>query len=58
VQWDGGSEYPIHGKSSRRLPDLDLATLFSEPLKNKFKVELLAENYRKVIKVVIEFKEG
>jgi hypothetical protein len=54
AQWDG--EYPIHGKSSRRLPDLPLVTLYSEKLTNKFKVELLAENYRKVINVAIVFK--
>lgn len=57
AQWDGGSGYPIHGKSSRRLPDLALVTLFSRSLTNEFEAELLAENYRKVIKVTIEFKE-
>ena len=57
AQWDGGSEYPIHGKSSRRLPDLALVTLFSRPLTNEFEAELLAENYRNVVKVTIEFKE-
>jgi len=56
AQWDGGSEYTIHGKSTRKLPDLALVTLFSEKLTNKFKAELLAENYRKVVNVAIEFK--
>jgi hypothetical protein len=56
AQWDGGSEYPIHGKSSRRLPDLALVSLFSSKMTNKFKAELLAENYRKVVDVTIEFK--
>jgi len=57
AQWDGGSEYTIHGKSTRRIPDLPLVTLFSERPKSEFKVELLAENYRKAVKVAIEFKE-
>jgi hypothetical protein len=56
TQWDGGSTYPIHGKSSRRLPDLPLETLYSrETVTNKLQVELLAEGYRKVVKVHIEF---
>jgi hypothetical protein len=56
TQWDGGSTYPIHGKSTRRLPDLPLETLYStETVTNKLQVELLAEGYRKVVKVHIEF---
>jgi hypothetical protein len=54
TQWDGGSTYPIHGKSSRRLPNLPLVTLYSEETKtNKLRVELLAEGYRKVVKVKV-----
>ena len=57
TQWDGGSTYPIHGKSSRRLPNLPLVTLYSsEKVTNKLRVELLAEGYRKVVKVKIIFK--
>ena len=57
TQWDGGSTYPIHGKSSRRLPNLPLVTLYSrEKVTNKLRVELLAEGYRKVVKVKITFK--
>jgi hypothetical protein len=57
TQWDGGSTYPIHGKSSRRLPNLSLVTLYSsEIVTNKLQVELLAEGYRKVVKVEITFK--
>jgi hypothetical protein len=56
VQWDGGSGYPIHGKSTRRLPDIPLISLFSAEPTNEFKVELLAENYRRVVRVSIAFK--
>jgi hypothetical protein len=66
TQWDGGSTYPIHGKSTRRLPNLSIGNLYSENsttgnsygenLSNKFKVELLAEGYRKVVNVTIDFK--
>jgi hypothetical protein len=56
AQWDGGSENTIHGKSSRRLPDLALITLFSREPESKFKVELLADNYRRVVSVTISFK--
>ena len=56
TQWDGGSTYPIHGKSTRRLPNLAVGNLYSEDLNNEFKVELLAEGYRKVVNVTIDFK--
>lgn len=63
TQWDGGSTFPIHGKSSRRLPNLSLATLYSnEKVTNKLivtkklQVELLAEGYRKVVEVKITFE--
>lgn len=63
TQWDGGSTYPIHGKSSRRLPNLSLATLYSDEketnkliVTKKLQVELLAEGYRKVVKVKITFE--
>lgn len=58
AQWDGGSEYTVHGRSERRLPDLPLVTLFSKDLVSKFKVELLAENYRRVVDVAIVFDEA
>jgi hypothetical protein len=55
AQWDGGSEYTIHGKSERRLPDLALVSLFSRELTSMFKAELLAENFRKVVDIEIVF---
>jgi hypothetical protein len=58
MQWDGGSTYPIHGKSTRRLPNLSVGNLYSEDLNNEFKVELLAEGYRKIVNVTIDFKIG
>jgi len=56
MQWDGGSTYPIHGKSTRRLPNLSVGNLYSEDLNNEFEVELIAEGYRKVVNVTIDFE--
>ena len=59
TQWDGGSEYPIHGHSTRRLPNLPLVTLFStEPERPaEFKIELLADGYRKIEPITMNFTE-
>jgi hypothetical protein len=56
TQWDGG--YPIHGLSSRRLPDLPLETLYStdpERRPARFHIDLLADGYRKVQPMTIDF---
>jgi hypothetical protein len=55
TQWDGGSEYPIHGLSTRRLPNLPLVTLFSTDAEAKFDIELLADGYRKVETITMNF---
>jgi len=56
TQWDG--EYPIHGLSSRRLPDLPLVTLYStDPGRPaKFHIDLLADGYRKTEEITMNFK--
>jgi hypothetical protein len=56
TQWDGG--YPIHGLSSRRLPDLPLETLYSGDPERKsaeFQVDLLADGYRQIQPFTINF---
>lgn len=57
VQWDGGGDYSIHGKSVRKLPDLWLYRLrkvasWPDPL---IKVQLLADGYSKEISIPVEF---
>jgi hypothetical protein len=57
TQWDGG--YPIHGLSSRRLPDLPLETLYSTDPERKpveFEVDLLADGYRQIQRITLNFK--
>jgi hypothetical protein len=55
TQWDG--EYPIHGFSTRRLPNLPLATLFSSQTEQPvvFHIDLLADGYRQTEKITIHF---
>jgi hypothetical protein len=56
TQWDGG--YPIHGISSRRLPELPLETLYSTDPERKsveFQVDLLADGYRQIQPITINF---
>ena len=55
TQWDG--EHPIHGHSTRRLPNLPLVTLFSTKLGGpvKFNIELLADGYRKIVPITMNF---
>lgn len=55
TQWDGGSEYPIHGHSIRRLPNLSFVLLYGDKGQREIDVELLAEGYRTVQKIEIEF---
>lgn len=55
TQWDG--DYPIHGFSTRRLPDLPLVTLYSKYPERpaKFHIDLLADGYRKVETITMNF---
>ena len=53
MEWDGG--YPIHGHSRRRLPDLRLATLYGGEGQRKFDIELLADGYRDVQPITMNF---
>jgi hypothetical protein len=55
MRWDG--EYPIHGHSNGRLPNLPLVTLFSAERAGsaKFDIELLADGYRDVVPVTMNF---
>jgi hypothetical protein len=55
TQWDG--DYPIHGFSTRRLPDLPLVTLYSnDPGRPaKFHIDLLADGYRKTETITMNF---
>ena len=59
VQWDGGPEYSIHGKSTRKLPDLRLDNLSFDWALGipEFTVEILAEGYRKVVVVPAVFQD-
>jgi hypothetical protein len=61
VQWDGGPTYSIHGHSIRQLPELDLESVrewrsrgFPPP---ELRFELLAEGYRRVMKVPVTFTQ-
>ena len=55
TQWDG--EHPIHGFSTRRVPNLPLVTLFSSQTERPviFHIDLLADGYRKTEKITIDF---
>lgn len=57
VQWDGGPTYSIHGNSTRRLPDLQFSYLWHIPEWGKpaLTFEILAEGYRKVITLPVDF---
>jgi hypothetical protein len=57
IQWDGGSDYSIHGGSKRQLPPFYLASLAwgrdsGEP---SITIELLAENYKRTKDVPVDF---
>lgn len=58
-QWDGGGDYSIHGRSARRLPDIDLGVLFyrSEWGMPRMRIELLADGgYRRNLEVTVRFR--
>jgi hypothetical protein len=55
TQWDG--DYPIHGGTTRRLPDLHLETLFSTDITRPavFYIDLLADGYKRPVKMIMNF---
>jgi len=57
VQWDGGPWYPIHGDSTRRLPDLHLNELRILPEEGTpaFVFEILADGFRRTVTVPVRF---
>jgi hypothetical protein len=57
VQWDGGPTYSIHGRSTRRLPDLQFSHLWHRPERGKpsLTFEILADGYRKEITLPVDF---
>ena len=57
VQWDGGPWYPIHGDSTRRLPDLRLNELRIIPEEGTpaFVFEILADGFRRTVTVPVRF---
>lgn len=58
IQWDGGSDFLIHGLSMRRLPNLDLGQLrcVQNPDEASIEVEILASpDYRRRVTVPVEF---
>lgn len=57
VQWDGGANYSIHGRSTRKLPVLRMDKLYQIPGYGapSLAVELLAEGYRREITIPVDF---
>ncbi len=54
VQWDGGADYIIHGKSYRQIPDLHLEGLGGDSARITFRI--LADGYsRKEISLPVRF---
>lgn len=47
MQWDGGTEYPIHANSTRRLPDLSFDGLYRDDTGEHvaLSIQLIAEGY-------------
>jgi hypothetical protein len=60
MQWDGGTQYSIHGDSIRRLPDLSLAGLYYGLVQSKPVIlfELLAEGYRRSVEIPVILSES
>jgi hypothetical protein len=58
IQWDGSSDFLIHGHSMRRLPDLDLGRLWGVPETGKtaIEIEILASpDYRRKVSIPVQF---
>jgi hypothetical protein len=60
MQWDGGTQYSIHGDSIRRLPDLSLTGLYYNLIQSKPVIlfELLAEGYRRSVEIPVILSEA
>jgi hypothetical protein len=57
IQWDGEPAHPIHGNSTRRLPDISLDGLTTLPAPTPYlEIEILAEGYRKTLAIKPGFK--
>jgi hypothetical protein len=54
-QWDGGPMYSIHGRSTRRLPFLNMQKLVYGAADAGFTIELLADGYRREISIPVRF---
>jgi hypothetical protein len=57
VQWDGGLNFSIHGNSIRKLPNLDLDNLTGIPEWGtpEITLEILADGYRRVVTLPVDF---
>jgi hypothetical protein len=58
VQWDGGSDYVVHGNSVRRMPDLNLGVILrtAEAKNCFFHVRVLSSpGYERTVKVPVVF---
>jgi hypothetical protein len=58
VQWDGGPNYSVHGKSIRQLPPLDPRPL-RQPVDRGpagLSFELLADGYRREVLIPVELR--
>jgi len=59
AQWDGGTNYSIHGGSVRILPALWLHKLHTVPNPDPYiEVDILADGYNRRVKIPVEFKKG
>lgn len=74
VQWDGGVDYSVHGRSTRRLPPLQLrkhnyrfvepgtpralGRVYRKPIAPGWEIEILAEGYRRVVIVPVRIRRG
>jgi hypothetical protein len=59
LQWDGGTNYSIHGRSTRRLPSLDFGEIsyLAERTDPHLVFELLAEGgYHRIISMPVSFE--
>jgi hypothetical protein len=61
VQWDGGPNYSIHGKSSRHLPDLSLQgirpyeSFSADETPPQIIIRLLADGYKREVALPVKF---
>jgi len=58
VQWDGGADFVIHGRSVRRVPDFNSGTIMCTMARAipYFQVQLMASpNYRRSIRIPVAF---